>query len=59
MDKNIDIFDDIFWDEERDGPRSKNKKKGPYSEMDYFFDTCSVDELVQYMIDTSGGASGM
>lgn len=57
MDKNINIFDDIFWDEERDGPRQK--KKGPSSDMDYFFDTCSVDELVQYMIDTSGGASGM
>ena len=38
-------FDGIF-----DKPKKKNT---PYDDLDYFFDTCTSDELVQYMIDTS------
>ena len=43
--ENLNIFDDLFG--------TPNKKKTSYNDMDYFFDTCSSDELVEYMIDTS------
>lgn len=48
----VSIFDEIFWDEERDGPQPK-KKGHPRTDIDYFFATCTSEELVDYMIETS------
>ena len=39
------LFDGLFGKPE--------KKKTPYTDMDYFFDTCTSDELVKYIIDTT------